>query len=190
MEKNMKIILIAVVAVILLALVGGYLLFTNTDITLVGMGSEVTVPAYYELDEAKALATNDDVIILFNGIMGSVNETTEFYKAISANGNASGYKNVTEDTINAYKVYEYEADPHNLTLVKYGSSTQWYEYPPEDIIDGSGSKIDTNHYRKIYYISPNNSVANELTIIAKNPNADLHSKEIEDIIHSIKATEV
>lgn len=188
MEKNMKII-IAVVVVILLALVAAFAMFSNSDQYLLGTGADLTVPSTFELDQDKLTASNDDVILIFNGILGNTNEVSDFYKAISENGKSAGYQNISEDTINGFKVYEYEADPHNLTTLKYGSSTKWIEYEPTNLTDGTGSKIDTTHFRKVYYISPNNSVANELTIIAKNPGADLHSKEIEDIIHSIKVSE-
>lgn len=188
MDKK-KTILLVIAAVVILALIGAFLLFSNTDITLEGTGAYVTVPSDYELDVNSGVATKDDVGIFFNGILGDTSTTTDFYKAISANGKSAGYENITEDTINGFKVYEYAAKVDNLSVVKYGSSTQWVEYPPMNLTDMAGSKVQADHYRKVYFISPNNSVANELTIVAKNPDTDLYTQEINDIIHSISLTE-
>lgn len=186
---NKKKILLVIAAVIILALLGAILLLGSSDITMEGMGAYVTVPNDYELDVNSGIATKGDVGIYFNGILDGTKGTTEFYKAISANGKSAGYENITEDTINGFKVYEYAAKVDNLTVLKYGSSTQWVEYSPVNLTDMSGSKVQADHYRKVYYISPNNSVANELTIVAKNPGTDLYTQEINDIVHSIALKE-
>ena len=187
MDKK-KTILLAIAAIVILALIGAFLLFSNADVTLEGTGATVTLPSDYELNMNTGTATKGDVEMFFNGIIGDTSFTTDFYKAISANGKSAGYENVTEDTINGFKIYEYAAKPDNLKVVKYGSSTQWVEYSPVNLTDNSGSKISADHYRKVYFISPNNSVANELTIIAKNPETDLYSQEINDVIHTIATT--
>lgn len=188
MEKKMAIIL-AVIILIIVALVGVFLFISNSDVTLEGTDSKVTVPKDFVLEENGALATKDNVSVMFVGIIGQTNESTTFYNAIKTNGNASGYENISENTINGYKVYEYAAKPENLKTVKYGSSTEWIEYPPINLTDGNGKKIDADHYRKVYYVSPNNSSVNELTIIAKSPDVDLYSEEINKIVDSISLKE-
>lgn len=188
MDKN-KAILIAVAAIIIVAVVGTFLYISNSDLTLEGTDSKITVPNTFQFEENTPIATKDNVSVMFIGVLGQTNDTTEFYKAVKANGNASGYENITENTINGYKVYEYAAKPENLKTVKYGSSTEWIEYPPINLTDGNGKKIDADHYRKVYYVSPNNSSVNELTIIAKSPDVDLYSEEINRIVDSISLKE-
>lgn len=188
MDRNKK-ILLAIVAFIILALIGILLCILSTDITMEGTGAYVTVPNDYELNTDSGVASKGDVNIFFTGLLDGTQSTTDFYKAISANGKASGYENITEDTINGFKVYEYAAKADNLTVLKYGSSTKWVEYTPVNLTDMTGSKIQADHFRKVYYISPNNSFANELTIYAKNPETDLYTQEVNDIIHKIALKE-
>ena len=188
MDKKLK-IAIAVIAVIIIAIIAALFLIGNSEKTLQGTGAKVTLPSDYEIDYTKGIATKDDKIILFNGIIGNTSLTTDFYKAISENGKEAGYEDISEDTINNFKVYKYSTKPSNLKTVSYGSLMQWVEYPPVELVDSTGQKIEADHYKKIYYISPNNSTANELTIIAKKPDTDLNTDEITKIINSISLNE-
>ena len=99
MDRNKK-ILLAIVAFIILAILGLLLLIGSTDITMEGTGAYVTVPNDYELNTDSGVASKGDVNIFFTGLLDGTQSTTDFYKAISTNGKASGYENITEDKIN------------------------------------------------------------------------------------------
>lgn len=184
MDKKFKII-IAVIAVIIIAIIGAIFILGNSAQTLEGSGATLTIPKDYEINFEKGYATKDDVTIMFSGIMSDPKFTTDLYKALEANGKNSGYENITEDNINGFKAYEYAAKTDNRVMVKYGSSTEWTEYTPLNFTDASGQNIPSDHYRVIDYISPNNSTMNELVIFGKNPDTDLYSNEITEMINSI-----
>lgn len=188
MDNKFKII-IAVVVVILLAVIGGIFVLGSAEQTLETPTSSITIPNDYTIDYERGTATKDDITITFISILGDPKDATELYKALSANGKGSGYENITNDTINGYKAYEYAAKTDNRTVVKYGSSTEWVEYSPLNLTDYTGQKIPSDHYRLIDYVSPNNSATEELVIFAKNPDTDLYTDEINEIINSITLLE-
>ena len=185
MDKKIA-ISIAVVVVVILAILGGLFVLGNADVTLESTDSIVTLPNTYVIDETGSATNHEEgTTIMFIGMIGSPNNAIDLGKALLANGNSSGYENISEDTVNGFKVYEYAAKPDNLKTLKYGSSTEWTEYSPENLTDTHGSKINADHYRRVYYISPNNSTCTELTIIATKADTNLYSSEINEMIHSI-----
>ena len=82
MDRNKK-ILLAIVAFIILAILGLLLLIGSTDITMEGTGAYVTVPNDYELNTDSGIASKGDVNIFFTGLLDGTQSTTDFYKAIN-----------------------------------------------------------------------------------------------------------
>ncbi|WP_405267527.1 hypothetical protein [Methanobrevibacter sp.] len=188
MDKKMKIIL-AVVAVIIIAILGVFLFLSNSDVTLSGLDSQVTLPNNYTLDD-KGVATLGDVGIYYTGIQGGdTNSVDDFYKALKSNGKDSGYQNITTDKINGFKVYEFAANPKELKNVSSdreysGNQYSWTEYPPYIPYKGM-TDMDVDHFRYIGFINPNTKTLSELTIFTNNSDVNLYSKDIDAIINSI-----
>lgn len=189
MKVDKKKIIILIVAIIIIAIAGGYYYMSNQDTILRGTTSQVSLPNEYKLNE-KAIATNGKTGMYFIEYGGDNSITMDNLKAIKENGNASGYENYTESTANGYKIYEYSAKPENLKTLKYGSSTMWTEYPPMNLTSpGDNSRITCDHYRSVFYVSPNGATISQLIIYAPDADTDLNTAEINDIINSIKPVE-
>ena len=190
MDKAKKIIL-AVVVIVILAILAGLFLIGSSDLELQsGAGSSITLPNNFTMDDASTqVASNGSVEVMTYGLMDNPESANEMFKAIKANGNASGYQNYSEDTINGFKVYEYAANPKDLKILKYGSSTEWTEYPPTNLTYPTGSKVDCDHYRIVTFVSPNNATMNQVVLIAKDANTDLYTPEINEILRTIKVTD-
>ena len=184
-KKKIAIGIIAIIVIIaIIGIVGVNLFINNMDLTLEGTTAKVTLPKDYTLNE-KGLATKGNVGMYFIEMAGDTSITTDFLKAIK-----SGYENYSESTANGYKIYEYSAKPNNLKLLKYGSSTKWTEYPPQNLTSpADSSRITCDHYRTIYYLSPNGATISQLVIYTTDANTDLKTAEINDIINSIKPKE-
>lgn len=190
MDKAKKIIL-AVVVIVILAILGGLYYISTSDVELQsGAGASITLTKNFTLDEkSPQLASDGKVEIMSYGLMDNTQTVMDTFKAIKENGNASGYKNYSEDTINGFKVYEYAANPKDLKVLKYGSSTEWTEYPPINLTYPAGSKVDCDHYRVVTFVSPNNATMNQIVLIAKDANTDLYTPEINEMLRTIKVTE-
>ena len=184
MERKTKII-IGVVAAILVVLIAGFLLLGNADVTLLGDGSQVTLPSNYTVDEL-AVATAGDTSVMFTPVSGATKDSeAEFYSATKTNGKDAGYQNVTSSKINGYKVYEFAANPNKLKNVSTdevtsGDTTTWKTFEPY-LPFGSDAGVD--HYRMITFVK--DGKVNYLTFYTDNPDTSLYTPEIDAIIHSI-----
>lgn len=179
-----KKIILAIIAVIVIILAVGIYFVSTADVTLEGVNAQVTLPNSYTLDN-KGVASNGTVDMYFTGIMEEVKLEDDFQKAVKTNGNSSGYENYTESTVNGFRVYEFAGNPKELKTLKYGSSTEWVEYGPEAVLDPVGKAKNSNHFREVTFISPNNSTVNKLMISTDDANVDLYTPEISRIIESI-----
>lgn len=184
MEKKGKII-IAVVAVILVILVGGYLYLTSMPITLQGFEAEVKVPSNYSLDD-KGVATAGNTSVIFTGVTSSDKSLEDnIFKAIQQNGKEAGYKNVSKSNVNGFKVYEYAAFPDKLknvstNEVETSEGTSWMTFEPYKPF---GNTTAIHHYRMLTYQKDGN--INYLTFYTNDPNTSLYTSEIDTIINSI-----
>ena len=109
----------------------------------------------------------------------------KYLQAIKANGPASGYQNITNTTINGFKVYEYAGSPLELKNVstnkaRSGDYLTWTTYRPFLPYDTAFS----NHFRFVDYIKDGHT--SNLFIYTSSPNVDLYTADIEKIIHSVK----
>lgn len=187
MEKKGKII-IGVVVAILVILVAGFLILSNFDVTLMGDGAQVTLPNNYTVDDT-AVASAGNVSVVFTPVVGSSDDNEAgFQKAIKANGKSSGYENITNDTINGFKVFEYAAKVDKLQNVSTdkvtsGDTTTWMTYEPYLPFDSQG----TDHFRSVSYIKGDK--VNYLIIYTDNPDTSLYTPEIDNIINSIAVME-
>jgi len=119
--------------------------------------------------------------------MSDVKFESEFNQALVAKGNQSGYQNISEWNVNGYKTCEYAGKPSELKNITYGSSTEWTEYPPINLKDMVGSNVTIDHFRIVTAISPNNSTVNYILIYTDDPNTNLYTTEINQIINSLSA---
>lgn len=186
-----KKIIIAVVAIIIVAVLGVLLFLGNVDINLTSMDASITIPNNYTVDE-NGVAYSGDIGIYFTSITGgSKKAQDELFKTLKANGKDYGYKKVKTDEVNGYELYEFSANPDKLKKVSsdkeyHGNEYKWMEYDPykpfEDVSD-----MDVKNFRYVAY--EKDDKINELIIFTNNTDIDLYSTEFANIINSIAPLE-
>ncbi|SEL09407.1 hypothetical protein SAMN05216439_1943 [Methanobrevibacter gottschalkii] len=188
-----KKVVVAIVVVVIVAILAILMFIGSSNVTLMAGDSCITLPSDYMLDN-KGIAYKNDIGIFFVSVSGnSPKDQKELFDAIKSNGKSSGYKNVTTDKVNGFKLYEYEANPDKLKNVSSdrkisGSYETWKTYSPytpyEDVSD-----MDVTKFRYIAYVNENTDDISELYIFTNNTNVDLYSGEIAKIIDSIAVVE-
>lgn len=191
MEKNTKII-IGVIVVVAILLVGFFIL-SNQEGHLIADDTQVTVPSNYSVQNDLA-ASAGDVNISFVAQKGSTSSKqfeNEFFGALKANGKASGYKNVTNKTINGYTAHEFAGTLDKLKNVSTNEKStsdggiSWTTYPPEAVALTTDGKVD--HFRAVNYLKGDDVYT--LRIYTSNPDTNLFTPEIDKIIDSIAPVE-
>ena len=186
MEKKSKII-IGVVAIILVVIVASFLVLSNMEKTLSTENVAVTLPGSYNVDGDFA-ATSGDISVMFSPVEDSKDNQLKWLNTIKSKGKASGYENATNKTINGFTVYEFAAHPSDLKNVSSDKtysgtssswSATWVTYPPYQ----PGELKYCDHYRLVAYIKGN--TVTYLVFYTSNPNVDLYSPEINDIVASV-----
>ena len=185
MERKGKII-IGVIVVIVAIIAAGMMILSNSDVTLVANDATVTLPSKYVIDD-KGVASGDNVSVLFTPVRGgSAAQEKAFFQAIKDNGKEAGYKKIKDTTINGYTVYDYSANPDKLKNVSSnkeysGDTTTWMTYTPYLAYDGV-TTMDVDHFRMVSYMKGDDVYY--LTFFTDNPDTDLYSSEIDQIINS------
>ena len=188
MEKKTKII-IGVVVAILVILIAGFLLLSNAEVTLIGDGSQVTLPSNYTLDEM-GVATAGNTSVMFSPVIDADKDSeAEWFSAIKSNGADAGYKNITSSKVNGYKTYEFAGNPDKLKNVSTdqvtsGSTTTWKTFEPYLPF---GSDVDVDHYRMVSFTK--DGKVHYLTFFTNDPDTSLYTPEIDTIINSIAPVE-
>lgn len=185
MERKGKII-IGVIVVIVAIIAAGFFILSNADTTLVANDATITLPSKYVPDD-KGVASADNVSVLFTPVSGgSAAQEKAFFQAIKDNGKEAGYKNISKTKVNGYTVYDYSANPDKLKNVSSnkeysGDTTSWMTYTPYLAYDGV-TTMDVDHFRMVSYMKDDNIYY--LTFFTDNPDTDLYSSEIDQIINS------
>ena len=188
-----KKVIIAIVIVIIVAILGVLFLVGSANVTLIAGDTSLTLPNDYVVDE-KGIAYNGDIGIMYSPVMGgNASDQDTLFKALKSNGKDAGYKNVTTDNVNGFKLYEYTANPDKLKKVstdkvQSGDYETWKEYDPyipyKDV-----TSMDVVKFRYIAYLNNDKNSLSELYIFTNNTDVDLYSKDMDSIINSIAFVE-
>lgn len=186
-----KKILIGIIVVVIVAILGGLFLLGSSDVPLLAGDNSVTLPSDYILDD-KGVAYDGDVGVVFVPVMGgNASAQKDLFDTLKAKGKDAGYKNVTTDKVNGFKLYEFVANPDKLQKISSdkvvsGNYETWKEYEPyipyKDFTD-----MDVVKYRYVGYVKGDS--IDELYIFTNNTDVDLYSSEINDIVNSIAVAE-
>ena len=186
-----KKVIIAIIAVILVAIIGAVLFLGSSETTLYAGDNYITLPSDYLVDENGVAYNNDTGVVFIPVVGGNASDQKMIFDTLKAKGKDAGYNNVTTTKINGYDVYEFSADPNKLKTVTTdkvisGNYETWKEISPylpyKDLTD-----MDVVKYRYVGYIKDNKT--NELYIFTNNTKTDLYSSDIEKIINSIAVAE-
>jgi hypothetical protein len=186
-----KKILIGIIAVVVVAILGGLFLIGSSDVTLFAGDNTITLPSDYIIDD-KGVAYNGDVGVMFLPVMGgNASAQKELFDTLKSKGSDAGYKNVTTDKVNGFKLYQFVANPDKLQKVSSdrvssGNYETWKEYEPyipyKDFTDMKVVK-----YRYVGYVKGDS--IDELYIFTNNTDVDLYSSDINNIVNSIAVAE-
>ena len=186
-------ILIAIIVVLVVAVFGIVYFLGSSDVTLVAGDDTVTLPSDYVIDD-QGVAYSGDIGILFMPVMGGNTSDQDFlFDVLKSKGKDAGYKNVTTDKTNGFKVYQYVANPDKLEKistdkVQSGNYETWKEISPYTPFKDATS-MDVVKFRYVGYLNKDTDSISELYIFTNNTDVDLYSSDIEAIVNSISVVE-
>lgn len=181
--------ILSIVIITVVVIIGLFLFLGMNGEMLCTYDSSINIPSSYTIDD-NGIAYSGDVAIIFITCTNSKEYFDQFFDALKVNGDAAGYKNITIEEINGYKLYQYSANTKelkNVSSTKWdeGDYISWHEYGPDTSIFRT-INMNVTKFRQVAYLNKNTGFINQLFIVTNNTNVDLYSNELNDIVHSIE----
>ncbi len=181
--------ILTIILVVIIVVVGLFFFLDVGGKELNSMDSSISIPNSYFIND-QGIAYSDNIGIFFIGVTNSKNFLDDYFEALKVNGKSSGYKNITTEEVNGYKLYEYNGnikELKNVSSIKTnnGNYLEWKEYEPDTSFINY-TNMNVVKFRQITYFNEKTDSLNQLFIFTNDTNVDLYSDKLNNIAHSIK----